>query len=137
MASSLLVCRCGNCGVLYSSVENSNVRTTSHMHGLHLSRPQVSFNEQLDLWQCPTCQGPKTGFVEVGAKTTTAAPETAVPEAAPRTRVTMKELTEENPWVKYTQVTPCTMGRVQSDSCYRGVSLEVERTVRCMKLYAR
>ena len=74
---------------------------------------QVPFNDQPDSYQCLTCQGPKSGFVEADENSAPAPPvEVAVdltppaptpPSGPPRTRVTIKELTTEDPWVKYTR----------------------------------
>jgi len=98
--------QCGACGAPYSQADNSLVK----------------FDDQPDSWQCPKCQGPKSGFIDVDANGGSApapaplvyqepspAPAPAEPEepspapAPTRQRVTMKELTKENPWVKYTE----------------------------------
>jgi len=105
----------------------------------------VKFVDQPDSWQCPSCQGLKSGFIDVDENTTATPPplvfqpEPAAPEmmsslngrdgfndhetvgwaegpagqklrASPSgecspslTRRTVKELTKEDPWLKYTK----------------------------------
>ena len=82
----------------------------------------MPFNDQPDSFKCLTCQGPKSGFVDAD-ENLAPAPAPAPPVqvavdppppapgpplerqqvAAPRTRLTVKELTTEDPWVKYTR----------------------------------
>ena len=115
--------QCGACGAPYSQADNSLVRTLSHHCALFSLCPaQVKFDDQPDSWQCPKCQAPKSGFIDVDANGASAPapapapakhedqlPEPEKPEDRPqapapiRERVTMKELTKENPWVKYTE----------------------------------
>merc|ERR1712086_1060688 len=98
--------QCGSCDAFYSQSDND----------------MVPFNDQPDSFQCLTCQGPKSGFVDAdenSAPTPAPAPPVQVAVdppppapgpplegqqvAAPRTRLTVKELTTEDPWVKYTR----------------------------------
>ena len=88
----LVVCRqCGSCDAVYSYIDNDLVRAHCLTHQQHLTHSalQVLFNDQPDSYQCPACQGPKSGFVDAADENSAPAPpdEVAVgrpsPAAAP------------------------------------------------------